>query len=279
MNFKNLLTPGKSMSADEAKAFIKKHKISTWQLVDVRQPKEYEKEHLPGAILIPLKELLDRKGELDPAKTILVYCTSGVRSRAACQLLQGQGFTDIFNISGGIKKWQGIRTGGTETGGMAFFIGGDYRDVFKMAYVMEEGLKQLYLGLKDMVAPQPEKELLQKMADFEDRHKVGLVHGFLPEGDAIPQVEDTSIIEGGCSRQQIMDHFGPHLHDMEDILHLGMLLEAQAYDLYSRLAHQATEEEHRHLFTHLAEEEKIHLAYLGRKLEQLLGQPQPQHDE
>lgn len=272
MNFKTLLTPSKSMSVDDAKDFIKKHKTSGWQLVDVRQAKEYEKEHLPGAILIPLKELLDRKGELDPAKTTLVYCTSGVRSKAACQLLQGQGFTDIFNISGGIKKWQGVRTAGTETDGMDFFIGGDYRDVFNMAYVMEEGLKQLYLGLKDMVAEQPEKELLQKMADFEDRHKVGLVHGFLPEGETIPQVEDTSIIEGGRSRQQVMDHFGPHLHDMEDILHLGMLLEAQAYDLYSRLAHQATEADHQKLFTHLADEEKVHLAYLGRKLDQLLSQ-------
>lgn len=273
MNFKHLFTPSKNMTVDEAKIFIKKHKTSSFQLVDVRQPREYEREHLPGAILIPLRELLERKDELDPDKTILVYCSSGVRSKAGCQLLQGQGFTDLFNITGGLKKWQGMLAGGDETGGMEFFVGGEYRDVFKMAYVMEDGLKQLYLGLRDMVAGEPEKELLQKMADFEDRHKLGLVHGFLPEGDDIPEVEDTSIIEGGRSRQQVMDYFGPHLHDMEDILHLGMLMEVQAYDLYSRLAHQAIDPDQQRLFSHLAQEEKIHLAYLGRKLDQLLAQP------
>ncbi|MDA3971085.1 MAG: rhodanese-like domain-containing protein [Desulfobulbaceae bacterium] len=272
MNFKNLFTPSKNMTVDEAKIFIKKHKTSSLQLVDVRQPREYEREHIPGAILIPLRELLDRKDELDPDKTILVYCSSGVRSKAGCQLLKGQGFTSIFNISGGLKTWRGDRTGGEETGGMEFFVGGDYRDVFKMAYAMEDGLKQLYLGLRDMVAGEPEKELLQKMADFEDRHKLGLVHGFLPEGDDIPEVEDTSIIEGGRSRQQVMDYFGPHLHDMEDILHLSMLMEVQAYDLYSRLAHQAIDPDQQRLFSHLAQEEKIHLAYLGQKLDQLLDQ-------
>ncbi len=260
------------MSPDEAKAFIRKHKTSTLQLVDVRQPKEYDKEHLPGAILIPLRELIDRKDELDTQKTTLVYCASGVRSKAASQLLRAQGFNDLYNISGGIKKWNGSRTSGDESSGMEFFADGDFKDVFKMAYAMEEGLKQLYLGLKEIVTGEQEQQLLQKMADFEDRHKVGLINGFLPKGTAIPEIEDDTLIEGGRTRQQVMDYFGPHLHDMEDIFHLSMLMEAQAYDLYSRLAHQATEPDQKKLFNHLAEEEKIHLAYLGRKLDQLLAQ-------
>lgn len=271
MNLKNLFTPGKSMQPDEAKAFIKKHKTSTFQLLDVRQPKEYKREHLPGAILIPMRELLDRQDELDPDKTILVYCASGVRSKAACKFLQAEGFAKVYNINGGIKKWQGIRAGGDETTGMEFFAEGDFRDVFKMAYAMEEGLKQLYLGLKEMVAGEQEKDLLQKMADFEDRHKVGLINGFLPKDGEIPEVKDDTIIEGGRTRQQVMDYFGPHLHDMEDILHLSMLMEAQAHDLYSRLAHKADKPDQQKLFNHLAEEEKIHLAYLGRKLDQLLA--------
>lgn len=270
MNLKNLFSLSKNMQPDEAKTFIKKHKSSTFQLLDVRQPKEYEREHLPGAILIPLRELLDRKGELDPAKPTLVYCAAGVRSKAACQVLQGEGFSDVYNISGGIKKWQGTCTGGAETTGMAFFAEGEFSDVFKMAYSMEEGLKQLYLGLKEMVDGEQEKELLQKMADFEDRHKVGLVNGFLPKGEAIPEIQDDTIIEGGKTRQQVMDYFGPHLHDMEDIFHLSMLMEAQAYDLYAKLARQASEPDQQELFHHLAEEEKIHLSYLGRKLDQLL---------
>ena len=55
------------------KNFIAEHKPEEYQLLDVRQPKEYEKEHLPGAKLIPVKELMDRLDELDPAKPTFVY--------------------------------------------------------------------------------------------------------------------------------------------------------------------------------------------------------------
>ncbi|MEN8257507.1 MAG: rhodanese-like domain-containing protein [Thermodesulfobacteriota bacterium] len=270
MNWKNLFSPGQSITTEKAKEFIKAHKIDSFQLLDVRQPKEYEQEHLPGAILIPLKEVVARKGELDPNKPTLVYCAVGVRSKAASQLLQGQGFKEVYNISGGIKAWNGTRAGGGEEVGMEFFTATGYEDVFKMAYAMEEGLKQLYLGMVDLVEGEEEKELLRKMAAFEDRHKAGLVNGFLPAGDEIPDVSDMDVLEGGMDRDQIMAHFGPHLHDMEDILDLGMLLEAQAYDLYSRLTRQENDPQRKKLFHHLAEEEKIHLNYLARKLDQLL---------
>lgn len=270
MNWKNLFSPGQSINTDEAKAYIKGHKDNTFQLLDVRQPKEYEQEHLPGAILIPLKELISRQTELDPNKPVLVYCAAGVRSKAACQLLQGQGFKEVYNISGGIRAWHGTRAGGPEEIGMEFFTATEYSDIFKMAYAMEEGLKQLYLGMVELVAGEEEKELLRKMAAFEDRHKVGLVHGFLPEGDEIPDISDMDVMEGGMDRTQIMAHFGPHLHDMEDILNLGMLLETQAYDLYSRLSRQENEPQKVKLFSHLAEEEKIHMNYLARKLDQIL---------
>ncbi len=273
MNWKNLFSPGQSISADNAKEYIKSHKNDTFQLLDVRQPKEYEQEHLPGALLIPLQEVVARKNELDPNKPTLVYCTVGVRSKAASQLLQGQGFKEVYNISGGIRAWNGTRAGGTEDIGMEFFTAADYADIFKMAYAMEEGLRQLYLGMVALVDSTEEKELLGTMAAFEERHKMGLINGFLPEGDEIPDISDLDVMEGGMDRQQIMAHFGPHLHDMEDILNLGMLLEAQAYDLYSRLARQEKEPQRRTLFTHLAEEEKIHLNYLARKLDQLLARP------
>lgn len=270
MNWKNLFTPGQSISTDEAKEFIKTNKNNSFQLLDVRQPKEYDQEHLPGAILVPLKELIARKDELAPEKPTLIYCASGVRSKAACQLLQGQGFKEVYNVSGGIKAWNGTRAGGSEEIGMEFFTASEYSDIFKMAYAMEEGLKQLYLGMVPLVDGDEEKALLHKMAAFEDRHKVGLVNGFLPVEGEIPDVSDMDVIEGGMDRGQIMAHFGPHLHDMEDIFDLAMLLEAQAYDLYSRLSRQEKDPQKVQLFSHLAEEEKIHMNYLARKLDQLL---------
>ncbi len=54
-------------------AFRERHPEGSYTLLDVRQPGEYEKEHLPGALLIPLPQLLDRLDELDPDKPLVAY--------------------------------------------------------------------------------------------------------------------------------------------------------------------------------------------------------------
>ena len=61
------------MSAAEVQKFIEDHKPEEYQLLDVRQPKEYERGHLPGAMLIPVKELMGRLDEIDPKKPTFVY--------------------------------------------------------------------------------------------------------------------------------------------------------------------------------------------------------------
>lgn len=73
MRWRQLLTPVRSMDTDEAKAYMAEHKEGTFTLLDVRQPGEYEKARIPGAKLIPLPELSDGIGELDPEKPVIVY--------------------------------------------------------------------------------------------------------------------------------------------------------------------------------------------------------------
>jgi rhodanese-related sulfurtransferase len=60
-------------SADEVRAFLKGKDPGDYNLIDVRQPAEYEKEHLPGALLMPTGELASRLGELDREKTTIAY--------------------------------------------------------------------------------------------------------------------------------------------------------------------------------------------------------------
>ena len=72
------------------------------QLLDVREPWEYERFHLPGALLIPLGELTDRVRELDPSRPTAVYCHHGMRSLQALGFLQSVGFTDLAHLTGGI---------------------------------------------------------------------------------------------------------------------------------------------------------------------------------
>ena len=73
MGVMDYFTSVPSMTADEAKKFLAEKKPDEYNLVDVRQPGEYEQYHLPGANLIPMAELKRRLGEIDPAKPTVVY--------------------------------------------------------------------------------------------------------------------------------------------------------------------------------------------------------------
>jgi len=73
MNWKNLFVPGKDLSAAQAREYMEARGADAYQLLDVRQPKEYEEGHLAGAILIPLKELPERLGELEKENPVIVH--------------------------------------------------------------------------------------------------------------------------------------------------------------------------------------------------------------
>lgn len=77
------------------------------QLIDVRTPDEYKAGHIAEAKLIPLQELPNRLSEIDKTKKVYVICHSGNRSSQASQILKENGFTNIYNIQGGMMKWQG----------------------------------------------------------------------------------------------------------------------------------------------------------------------------
>jgi sulfur-carrier protein adenylyltransferase/sulfurtransferase len=59
--------------AERVRQFLREKNQGEYNLVDVRQPQEYEQEHLPGARLIPMGELESRLGELDPTKPTITY--------------------------------------------------------------------------------------------------------------------------------------------------------------------------------------------------------------
>ena len=61
-----------SMTADKVRQFLAEKHPDEYNLVDVRQPAEYEGDHIPGANLIPMAELKNRIGEIDPGKPTIV---------------------------------------------------------------------------------------------------------------------------------------------------------------------------------------------------------------
>ncbi len=76
-----------------------------FELIDVREPFEFEIARITGAKLIPLDEIPDRADDLQREQTFIVHCHSGVRSAQAARLLKQRGFAKVYNLEGGIDAW------------------------------------------------------------------------------------------------------------------------------------------------------------------------------
>jgi rhodanese-related sulfurtransferase len=74
------------------------------QLVDVRVGHEWEAGHIAGAVHLPLEELPERVGELDPERPVVLYCRGGTRSSMAAEALAAAGF-DAVKLREGIVGW------------------------------------------------------------------------------------------------------------------------------------------------------------------------------
>lgn len=71
-------------------------------ILDVREPDEWELGCLPGSILISMGEIVERHGELDEGRPVLVVCRSGGRSLQVANYLAANGF-EAANLEGGMK--------------------------------------------------------------------------------------------------------------------------------------------------------------------------------
>ncbi|RYY10438.1 MAG: hypothetical protein EOO36_20560, partial [Cytophagaceae bacterium] len=74
-------------------------------LLDVRNPLEYQRRHLPGAVLLPLPQLPARAAEVPRQGPVVVYCQSGVRSAQAVALLRDLGYENVRTLSGGLEEF------------------------------------------------------------------------------------------------------------------------------------------------------------------------------
>jgi rhodanese-related sulfurtransferase len=96
----------KSISVEELKKKIDSgEKIN---LIDVREPHEYEEANLGGK-LVPLGKIQTMQIEdIENLKDeeVIIHCRSGKRSAMACVILDGMGFKDTYNVEGGILAWQ-----------------------------------------------------------------------------------------------------------------------------------------------------------------------------
>ncbi len=91
-----------------------KHAEQKAVIVDVREDSEWNEQHIPGAIHIPLAQLNGRISELKQYKDtpVIAQCKAGSRSAKALEVLKLVGFTKVYYMDGGIMAWDnaGLKT-------------------------------------------------------------------------------------------------------------------------------------------------------------------------
>jgi rhodanese-related sulfurtransferase/rubrerythrin len=276
MRWKQFFTPVESVDADKAAQVINSTPAQDLNIVDVRQPKEYERGHIPGARLVPLPELDNRMDELDREKPTLVYCAVGGRSRVAAQMLSGKGFQPVYNLKGGFKAWNGEAAAGPRTSGLELFSGSEsLRDLIVTAYGLELGLQEFYESMQSRVENSEVAQLFGKLARIEEAHQERIYKEYVrldPDVRDRQSFEQSVVVralEGGMTTNEMLDRMRPVQESTSGILEMAMSIEAQALDLYHRAAEVQSDEAGQEFLEQLVNEERSHLAQLGRLMEQV----------
>lgn len=278
MRWKQFLTPAKSFDALTARDYMNHTGSDAFTLLDVRQPEEYEDEHLPGAKLIPLAELGERLSELEPDKPTIVYCAIGGRSRAASQFLAGKGFAEVYNLSGGIKAWKSEKAVGPEDQGLDLFSGAESpEETLVIAFGLEEGLRTFYELMVRKVTNENARLLFGKLSSIEVKHQSRIFSEYLRlTGSSMSQDDFAEKIvppamEGGLTTEDFLRRYQPNLENPAEIVSLAMAIEAQALDLYQRAADRPGPAATKTALLQIAAEERSHLEQLGKLFKKALS--------
>ena len=87
---------------------IANERVSSGELtiVDVREPWEYARDHIPSATLTPLAQIIARPQEAITADNVVFVCEVGQRSAVAAELAAAAGKAHVFNLEGGMQAWR-----------------------------------------------------------------------------------------------------------------------------------------------------------------------------
>ena len=266
------------MFPDDAEEFMSQHAEGTYTLLDVRQPTEYEDEHLPGAKLVPLPELVDSLEGLEVEKPIIVYCAVGGRSRMAAQLLVNQNFQKVFYLEGGMEGWEGPAAAGPREFHLQFVRGNETpQEIIKLSYSMEVGLKTFHETARSRATDAELVELLGHLIRAEESHMRRLLEVSSrwemdpKEVKAFQEKLESVVMEGGIDIEEFLAKNDSFLQTFTGVIDVAMMVEIQALDLYLRMASESSNVATKEVLFHIAEEEKGHLRALGRALEEHLA--------
>lgn len=265
---------------DELEEFRAKTRERNYQLVDVRQPREYNEGHIAGAMLVPLPEIEDRLEELDPDKNLILYCRTGGRSAVAATLVKDAGPRQgrIYNLVGGIAGWEGKQL--KDIPHLELFP----RDMplaqtLFRAMNMEKGACLFYRSLEAEYAGTELGSMVTELVEREERHARSVFaywrqHATAPTEDTFETLFerlDGRIMEGGKPISAWMARLGQDPKDrVLRMLELACEIEYYSYDLYRGLANRDRASEAAQTYLTLAEQEKGHARVISKALNKVM---------
>ena len=191
-------------------------------------------------------------------------------------MLAGKGFKQVINMSGGIKAWDDPVAFGSEEQGLDLLTGNEsVEEALIIAYSLEAGLQDFYVTMIDKVDADEVKSLFRKLSDIEVIHQnrilkeYVLITGKEIDRDTFESEQVEKAVEGGLTTDEYIRLFKPDLNVLSDIVDLAMSIEAQALDLYTRVANRSTDERSRGALSKIAEEERVHLEQLAKLMDTL----------
>ena len=257
---------------EELQTYLRDHIETDYILIDVRQPEEYEIEHIPGARLIVLGTLDDTLHQLPKDRDLIFYCHSGMRSRVAGDHFAEKGFDPdrIYSLMGGISAWENP-------------VLSDYPQLhilqdlpssstlMETAMNLEKGAARFYAYLVDKLRGNPLVEALEKIAAMEHAH-AKLIYNTLISSEkdeaAFEEIYDSlsgDIMEGG----QALDTACNELEKQSgsfliNALEMALGIEYAAYDLYRTFADTSDEVTVQKAFLTLCQAEKKHIEQIAK---------------
>jgi len=191
-------------------------------------------------------------------------------------MLAGKGFNQVINVSGGIKAWEDPVAFGSEELGLDLLTGNEsIEETLIIAYSLEAGLQDFYVTMIDKVDADEVKTLFRKLSDIEVIHQnrilkeYVLITGKEIDRDTFESEQVEKAVEGGLTTDEYIRLFKPDLNVLSDIVDLAMSIEAQALDLYTRVANRSTDERSKGALNKIAEEERVHLEQLAKLMDTL----------
>ncbi len=191
-------------------------------------------------------------------------------------MLAGKGFKKVFNVTGGIKAWRTKTAIGPQDLGIDLFSGKEKPlDVLQLAYSLEQGLCEFYIAMAKEAKNKKIEDFFAKLSDIEVKHQMFIYTAYNEISDEDLSKEEfekkveIKALEGGLSTREYLDLFNPDLNSETEVISLAMSIEAQALDLYQRISPQIENLQSRDIINKIANEEKAHLASLGKLMDSL----------